>query len=136
VQLPDERARAMGFASPIMLNAELESLGLGNHAVVDILLQRGGQSRDREHEIVAFVLWIVLIVMVHRRAMMVELIVRDVAAQGLIDRGGMHAKFTDEAAHIFSIVQEGNPLGTAVHAGLLAEVSGKIAMPDLPVMQV
>src|SRR5690242_10937271 len=124
----------MGLASSVMLNAELESLGLGNHAVVDILLQRGGQSRDREHQIVALVFRSVLIVMIHRRAMMVELISRNVAAQGLIDGSSMHAKFTNEAAHIFGIVQKGDSLGTLVHAGSLTEVPGEIAVPDLPVM--
>src|SRR5262249_38387107 len=48
----------------------------------------------------------------------------------------MHTELTDEAAHIFSIVQKGNSLGTLVHAGFLTKAPGEIAVPDLPVVQV
>src|SRR5437016_225066 len=58
----------MRFTSSVMLNPELESLCLGDHAVVDVLLQIVGQSRYRYHQIVALILRIVLIMMIHRWA--------------------------------------------------------------------
>src|SRR6266567_1267461 len=112
----------MGFTSSVMLNPELESLCLGDHAVVDVLLQIVRQSRYRCHQIVALILRIVLIVMIHRRAMVVELIAWDIAPQCLVDRGGMHPKFTDKATPISSIMQKGHSLGALVHARFLTKV--------------
>src|SRR5437762_1800453 len=48
----------------------------------------------------------------------------------------MHPKLTDEASHILTIVQKGNSLRAPVHAWLLTEAPGEIAMPHLPVMYV
>src|SRR5437763_17062134 len=104
----------MGFTSPIMLDPELESLCLGNHAVVNVFLQIGGQSRYRYHQIVALFLGVVLIVMIHRGAMIEELISWDVAAQCRIDRGSMHAKFAHDSDPIFCIMQKRNSHGPIV----------------------
>ena len=107
-----------------MLDAELESLGLSDHAVIDVLLQIAGQPRDRYHQIITLILWIVLIVMIHRGAMKVELIGRDVTAQCLEDRRCVHTKFTDEAPHIFGIVQIRNSRGTLIHERFLTKAPG------------
>src|SRR5712692_2672871 len=113
----------MWLSSPKVLDAELQPLRLGDLAKRDVLLQAVRQASRAEHEIVALVLGVVLVVPIHRRTVVVQLIRRDGAAQGFSDWGGMHAEFRDKAAHVLGIAEERHIFRRRLASGLLAELS-------------
>ena len=136
VELPDERARAVGRAAAEVLDAELERLGLGDHREVDELVEVVGDARHRLEEHVDLVLRGVLGVVVHRRAVVLELVGGDPAPQRLAVGRGEHAELADEAARVLRVVPEGDRLGRRGVVHRVAEAPARLAVPDLPVVRV
>src|SRR5216683_1743987 len=115
----------MWLPSPKVLDAKFQAFCLGDLAERDVLLQTVRQASRAEHQIVALVLGVVLIVPVHSRAVVVQLIGRDGAAQGFCDWRRMHAEFRDKAAHVLGVAEERHILRRWLASGWLAELSRK-----------
>src|SRR5438270_10149628 len=117
----------MWLSSPKVLDAEFQALRLGDLAERNVLLQTARQASRAQHQVVALVLGVVLVVPVHRRTVVVQLIRRDGAAQRFCDWGRMHAEFGDKAAHVLGIAPERHIFRRWLASRLLAELSREIA---------
>src|ERR1700682_1002415 len=96
----------MWLSSPKVLDAEFQAFRLSDLAERNVLLQTVREASGAEHQVVALVLGVVLVVPVHGRTVVVQLIRRNGAAQGFCDRGRMHAEFRDKAAHVLGVAEE------------------------------
>jgi hypothetical protein len=114
----------VGLAAPEVLEGELQAFGLGDHAEVHVLVEGLWQTRNGQHQVVALVPGIVLVVVVHRGAVMISLILRYRAPQGLADRRGVHPELAYKPPHILSVAKVGDVLRRGVLAWLLAEAAG------------
>jgi len=126
----------MRFAAAEVLDGKLEALRLGDHTEVQVVLQRRRQAGHGQHQVIALVLGGVFVVVIHSRAVVVELVFRDNAAQRLQDGRGVQPELADEAAAILGVAAVGDPLRRRVLAGRLPEAAVEVAVPGVPVVAV
>jgi len=69
-----------------------------------------------QHQVVAFVLWSVLVVVVHGGAVMIELILWHRAAKCLAYGRGVHPELTYEPPHVLGVTEVGDILRRRVPA--------------------
>ena len=136
VELPHERPRAVRLAPPVVLDAELQRLGLRDLRAVDELVEVVRDARDRLEQQVDLVLRLVLGVVVERRAVVVELVGRDPAPQRLAVGRGEDPELRDEAPAVLGVAGVGDPFRAHRVVGRLAEAARVVAVPDLPVVHV
>jgi hypothetical protein len=98
-------------------------------------------ARHGQHEIIALGLRVVLVVVVHRRAVVSELVGRDAAPERLKHGRGVHPEFADEPPFVFRVVEERNilRLGSACdqpHQMRWIDLAHGKAVPDVPIVDV
>jgi hypothetical protein len=134
IELPDQRAAAVRLSAAVMLDAELEPLGLADHGEVDVLLDAARQSGDDLQHRIMLVLRIVFVVMIETGTVDLKLIFRQPPPEGGQLRRGVNAELADELAPVSGIppVEPGLP-----HRCELGATGAEVdAVPHLPRMPV
>src|SRR6185436_12792471 len=134
VELPDQCAAAMRLPAAIVLDAELETLGLADHGEVDILFDAVRQSGDDLQYRIVLVLRVVLVVMIESRTVHPELILwKPVPKGGKLGRG-MNAELADELSPVQGVPPVKARLPDRCElAGACPEVHAVPHLPGVPV---